>query len=231
MILQSLITGPSLLLHWQPLVAVLLYVSFILILLIILDALASRGSSLTLACAKLKPVIQGLALGVMIFWLLPFFIGRDEAMPLSSIHMFAGPLIRASLVAAIVMLIISLIPILGPLLDLTPGFDTFITGLIIYRVFAGPFLASAMARNGVTVSIYPGISLTLFYAMLAIILSLVFAWIASLLSSLMGVAVGKDRSGSIDFILVRGITVLSGLLPLFMYSQYALLNLKRLIGG
>jgi len=152
-------------------------------------------------------------------------------MPLNSIQLFAWPLIKASLVAIAVILIISFIPIIGPLLDYVPGFDTFITGLIIYRVFAGPFLSDVMARNGVTGSIYPGIAPTIFYAVLAIILSFVLAWIASLLSALVGVTVGEDRSGSVNFILVRGIAVLSGLLPLFMYSQYTLLNLKRLIGS
>jgi hypothetical protein len=65
----------------------------------------------------------------------------------------------------------SFIPIVGRIISHTPGVDTFIQGLVIFRVFSGGFIECLLERADIHVAnLYPGFWASVGYLVLAMVL-------------------------------------------------------------
>jgi hypothetical protein len=110
----------------------------------------------------------------------------------------------------------------------TPGLSDFIQGIIIFRLFSATFIEHFLEKASLSKDIYPGFWQSLGYFILATI----FVHACLLAFAAAGTKLSRDRySGEGTPSMFAGMIMvrLLGLVPLFMYASYAILNIQQMV--
>lgn len=230
---HSVLNGLSVLLHWQVWVALALFGLAHLVWLLgvgLLMGNSDSGRRMAAGCLTHMiggTVLQAVLLGLLVFFLTPIMLGGNQAMPVSLIGTLAWPILVASFTALVVGFLLAFIPIVGGLITNTPGLSDFIEGIIIFRIFSAAFLEGFLEKAGLSTDIYPGFWQSMGYFILATIFvyACLFAFAAA------GTKLSRDRfSGEGTPSMFAGMIMprLLGLVPLFMYANYATLSIQQM---
>ena len=129
--------------------------------------------------------------------------------------------------ALVITLVLSFLPIVGGLISKTPGVDTFIQGVVIFRVFSAGFIERILERADIHVAnLYPGFWASVGYLVLAtgLVYACFFAFAA------LGVTLSRNRysgDGAPPFFLGMALIPILGMLPLFMYANHVTLAIQQ----
>lgn len=232
---QSVWGGLAELLHWQVWVSLFFFHALQLAWFLGIGMLVSNSESgvrQTAGClthAIGGTIFQSLLLGAVVLFLTPLMLGGDQAMPLGFFSTFAWPIIKACLLALVVTFAITFIPVIGGFIHSTPGVDTFIQGMIIFRIFSAWVIESHLERAEIHVAnLYPGFWASVGY--LALSIALIYACLLGLTA--LGITLSKNRysgDGAPSFFLAMAAINIVGILPLFMYANHVTLAIRSVI--
>ncbi len=228
----SLSAGAAVLLSWKIWVSILIYlfVSFLpLALAAGLFSAVDSGSGAAGAGGCLfsvigRPLLQGVFVSFFVIFTLPLMLGSTNATPLADVITMAWPITKAGLIASVAVTVLCFIPIVGDLIANSIGIQTFMMGVIVFRLFFGVVEEQlALPENA---AIYPSLWGCLGY----LAISGVVVWALTMLGALVGSFLegsGHD-SASAGFALVFGplFGIVGGFLPLFMFVQYVELAIR-----
>jgi hypothetical protein len=230
--LQSVLDGFRLLAFWHVWLGVLFYVIGFGVYLLILSRIVAdngQGGRELAGCLTnliAGPVVQGVLTAIVVAFLLPILLGGENPLALSDISNFFWQIALAGIIGVVIAILVGLIPFVGRMLTDAPGVQTFIIGAVVFRLLAGPAVADILNRAGLTVEVYPSIWLTLAYMGIAV----VFFYVATLLVALVAARREESAGGMLLVVVGPAMSVLGGLLALFMYSAYTANSLLRAVG-
>jgi hypothetical protein len=233
---HSVLGGLAVLVHWQVWVAVVVYVALQFAWIMGIGMLMGResesGSRMATGCLTHLiggSIFQVLLLGGVVLFLTPLMLGGDQAMPLEFFTAFAWPIVKSCFLALVISLAVAFIPIVGKLISNAPGVDTFIQGVVIFRVFSAGIIEPHLQRANLHVaSLYPGFWASVGYLVLATVLvyACFFAFAA------LGVTLSRNRysgDSAPSFFLGMVLIPILGILPLFMYANHVTLAIQQAI--
>jgi len=229
---ESVWLGFSLLTRWQVWVGVFAYSVVTALAVAIAGYFSnSKNSNIStftpLVLIGVGSFFEALVLsGCIVAWLPLLLPGLNiSAFP----SVLGNPLlvVRVSIVSAVAVLILGILPLVGRLLQ-NPLVGKFVQALIIFRLVTPDCINTLTYRNGQPVSVYPGFWSVIGYAIIGLAISFLFAIIAGSISP-----VERENSNNqsqrprienmtgLGYVLTNGtLTALGSVLPLFMYSQY-----------
>jgi len=226
---DSITEGLSILSHWQIWAAVIVYAVVNNVALIVSGLIAGDESGGRQAAGCLFWLIGGTILqaamaGLLIAYLLPLLLGGEEANTLSEIFSAIWPLTKASGIACLTVIGLTLIPVAGQIVAHSPGIQSFLVCVIIFRLLVADGIEQLIQGNDLW-SVYPGFWQSAAYFLIASALiwitNIVFAYLMVLLEER-----GYDLSSILGLVVAPIIGVLVGLLPLFMYASYVQLAVR-----
>jgi hypothetical protein len=167
----------------------------------------------------LPSLIQLFLISMLINFLLPLFMGRDELIPPTYLSGEWWRIFKAGLFEYIML--IAFIPIIGEMASNTPGVSIFIIGMETFHRIAGSSLHYIQQINGTNIDIKPEFRTIICF----IILTWIIVWLFTLvivliLTSLNIISANLMQSG--NFFLGLAIGVIIGLLTLSVYISYVL---------
>lgn len=224
---SSVLHGFKVLAHWEVWLALVLYGVATFVWLWLIGRVLGGGESGKRQVAGCfvhaigGTLYQGLLQTLLVVWLMPIMLGGDDAIDLSYVPSFIGPLVFAAIISTVVVFFLTIVPLVGSLLENTPGLDTFLQGMIIFRLFSASYLSQVSGDSGG--SVYPGFWHSAGYVLVA----LVATWTLMLSLSALAHRFSKseEESEGVLFLLAPSLLKLAGLLPLFMYAGYVAQNL------
>ena len=231
---QSVFGGLGVLAHWQVWVGVVVYAALTFAWLVAIGILMGRKSESggLMAAGCLTHMIggiifQALLLGGLVLFLTPLMLGGDRAMPLGFFTTFAWPIVKSCFLAVVIAFAVGFIPIVGrPIMNL-PGVETFIQGVVIFRIFSAGFIELLLERANLHIAnLYPGFWASVGYLVIAIVL--VYACL--LIFSALGVTISRNRfsgEGAPSFLAGMVLMPILGILPLFMYANHVTLAIQQ----
>jgi hypothetical protein len=166
-------------------------------------------------------LFQALVLGCLLAWLSPVLLGLETRAAWANIEPFVIVAIRAGVIAALAISVLSFLPVVGRLVAGSPGVEILIGGGILFRLLSHPYLEGRLGRKITAASIYPGIAECLGYIALA--------FVAGRLLMLATLPLRpKLDQGPNRFVLIWGpaLDALVGLVVLFMYAGYVALSVQ-----
>lgn len=230
----SLLAGAGVLLSWKIWVLILLYLFLSLVPLALSAGLFSKaesgsGAAGTGGCLFEivgRPLIQGVFVSFFVIVALPLMLGAPNMTPLADVLPMAWPITKAGLVATIVVVGLCLIPVVGHLIASSAGAQTFLMGVIVFRLFFAD--AEQQMNLPEHASIYP----SLWHCLGYLVISALLVWLLTILGALVGTLLegtGHDSASS-GMALVIGplFGIAGGFLPLFMYVQYVKMAISAL---
>lgn len=232
---MSISEGLLILRHWQVWVAVILYMAINLAFLMIISIATigkgdQSGGRMAMGCLFHTvggAVLHALLMGSMVAFLLPILLGGTSATPISAIVSLLWPIVKAGVIAIVVVTILAFIPLIGQLIADSPGIHAFLEGVIILRVLSGYAIDQILTEADVQGIVYPGFWESIGFLVIAGVLVRVVMFGVALLSVPL-----KDTTGGELMTMTVGpvLGVLGGIIPLFMYSSYIRLSIMQLIG-
>lgn len=232
---HTVLGGLAILAHWQVWVAVVVYALLQCVWLmgigILMGGESESGGRMAAGCLTHMiggTIFQALLLGGLVLFLTPLMLGGDQAMPLRFFTEFAWPIIVSCFLALVVSFAVSFIPIIGRLISGTPGVDTFIQGVVIFRAFSAGVIERFLERADIHVAnLYPGFWASVGYLLLATAL----VYVCILVFSVLGVTLSRNRfsgeGGAPSFIVGMALMPILGILPLFMYANHVTLAIQQ----
>lgn len=112
-------------------------------------------------------LIQALILSLLLLWTLPVMLGLDANASWSAVEPFAMLAVRAGLVAALTIALLSFLPGLGTFLGGSPGLELLLGGGVLFRLLSHPYLEARLAKKIPAETLYPGFLECLAYLALA----------------------------------------------------------------
>ena len=226
---QSVVSGLSLLLHWQVWAAALLYAKA-----------TECGESLVgafgvdRASGKLRPgafltslfggpLLHSLLGGVLIVWLFPIMLGQSEATPPGLMLQCAGCIACSAVVAFLVVAALHFVPVVGEVVS-RAQISTLILDVVLFRVLSGRLVGSCSGVVGSLLAASPGFWACAGYLAVAFGLLKGVQVGAAMLLARTGILGNEDRelwARAILSTLAPALDLLCGLLPIFMYVRYA----------
>lgn len=171
------------------------------------------------------PLFHGFAMSVFVGFYLPMMLGSDEIMSSAWVMSALWPLAKAGVLAVIVVFVLCIVPVLGDFISNSPGTQTFLVGVIIFRLATGPVLAEASSKYSISSSVFPSLWSSIGYLVIAGLLVRVLLFGGAFLSAVPKKREVTDLVGAILMALAPSFGILGGLLPLFMYAQHVRLVL------
>jgi hypothetical protein len=231
---QSVVGGLAVLLHWQVWVAIVVYAAlqfaWIMGIGMLMGGNSESGGRQAAGCLTHMiggTIFQALLLGGVVLFLTPLMLGGDHAMPLSFFTTFAWPIVKACFLALVITLVLSFLPIVGGLISNTPGVDTFIQGVVIFRFFSAGFIERILDRANIHVAnLYPGFWSSVGY----LVLATVFVYACFFAFAALGVTLSRNRyseDSPASFFLGMALIPILGMLPLFMYANHVALAIQQ----
>lgn len=229
MFFQSVIQGFNIFTHWQVWVAIIMYVAIYFAYLISLNTFFNKddtNANIVVGCLVYtfgELLIHAFLMGSMIAFLLPILLGGTSATPVLVVISSLWSIIKIGLFATIAVMIIGFIPPFGQMISRTPGVQAFLEGLIIFRIFSSQIIYQLQTTSPIDVIIYPGFWATIGF----IIIALALVTIVIIVLTFISVYLENTVIGELmPEVLGPIIGVLSGFLPLFMYSTYVRLAIQ-----
>lgn len=166
-------------------------------------------------------LFQALVLGCLLVWLTPVLLELEVRASWASVQPFVMVAIRAGLVAALAISVLSFLPFVGRFLAGSPGMEILIGGGLLFRLLSHPYLEGRLVRKIPAASVYPGIWECLGY--------LALAFLAGRLLMLATLPLRpKPGEKPNRFVLIWGpaLDALVGLVVLFMYARFVALAVQ-----
>lgn len=160
-------------------------------------------------------LFQAFVLGCILVWLTPVLLELETRASWANVDPFVMVAIRAGVVAALAISVLSFLPFIGRFLAGSPGMEILIGGGLLFRLLSHPYLEGKLGHKIPPAAIYPGIWACLAY--------LAIAFVAGRLLMLATLPL-RPKIGEKPnrFVLVWGpaLDALVGLVVLFMYARY-----------
>ena len=166
-------------------------------------------------------LFQTLALSCLIAWLTPVLLGLEGRASWASIEPFLMVAIRAGVIAALAISLLSFLPFVGRFLGGSPGMEVLVGGGLLFRLLSHPYLEGRLGRKIAAASVYPRLGECLCYLLLA--------FLAGRLLMLATIPFRpKPGQRPNRFVLIWGPTLdaLVGLVVLFMYASFVAISVQ-----
>ncbi|HKY63325.1 MAG TPA: hypothetical protein VJR29_07905 [bacterium] len=166
-------------------------------------------------------LFQALVLGCLLVWLTPVLLGLQEKAAWASVEPFVMVAIRAGVIAAVAISILSFLPFVGRFLAGSPGIEVLFGGGLLFRLLSHPYLEGRLGRKIEAAAVYPNLWECLGY--------LALAFLAGRLLMLATIPLRpKPGERPNRFVLIGGPTLdaLVGLVVLFMYAGFVALSVE-----
>jgi hypothetical protein len=225
---KAVISGLSIFQYGDVWLVLFFYISAHIGLLLLIGGIGSKNESAGCLSYFIIGGIGEAALNsLLIAFLMYYMLGIPEIVSIAIIYKMLWELIKVGVLAAIVTLLITLIPIIGSFIANSPGLINFIQGLIIFRILASDFVSGMLTHYDATGSVYPSLLQLLGFFVIAAVLTWIITFIFALILEQLKMI---EEDSILILILAPLISVLSGLIPLFMYARFVSLALRRAIG-
>jgi hypothetical protein len=227
---KSIVGSLGYFLHWEFWLALVSYMGmFFLFSWAVLKISGEDENKQNLGCAFnaiFGPFYEGVTIGLFIIMLIPLVFGSGG---LPSLSLLFGEFTRialASAVSVVGIFLLSLIPVIGGLLNSIPTTLKFIQGIFVFRLlFSSPIEIIALS-NGYESVQYPGLFASIGYLVIAALLGA--AAIAALDTSMRRYSNSESDSDIIPTIfdvMMPTVGSFMGLFPLVMYMGYVRLSM------
>jgi len=228
---RSVAGGLGVLAHWEVWLAAAIYVAGIAAFMISMggvmggrDASAPRTAVGCLGLAIGGPIVQGALMAMMIAFLMPIMLGGTDPTPPSILAAHAVGIVLAGVAGIIAGILISLIPIVGGLVNHIPSVLTFVEGVVIFRILAGSLIGDLVGDVAVDTNVYPGFWTSLGFLLVAGAFSFGALLFLALITGSLG-----EAGESITSIVAPAFGAVVGLIPVFMYASYVTHSVRALI--
>lgn len=169
--------------------------------------------------------LQSFALAGYMVYLLPLVLFGAQTNSLSFVLSNAASIIITGIIAAVITIVLSLLPFVGALIARSESIQVFIQGVIIFRLVSEEVLSSSFGKAALERA-YPGFGACVGF----LAITLVFTIVAVLTFNFAKEAVLKEQAGKMaETVFNRVFRVIAGFLPVFMYIKYVGLSLSPLV--
>ena len=231
MFIESIFQGLTVLRFWQVWVGLVCYAGGTFAYLYFIGSIAGKeesGARMATGCLTYGlggPVVQGIMLSFLVVFLTPILLGGSETVPLSALAEFWWPIAKAGLIATVAGIALAFIPIIGQMVG--PGIQSFVQSVLVFRFFTTDIIQKILHDNAITGSVYPGFWASIGYLIVAgIVVRLIFLGVGVVQVSLQ--ERGKGELLEVFTLVIAPVfSLLGGLIPLMMYSQYVRLSIQQ----
>lgn len=234
---SSMLAGLGVLGHGSVWLGIFLLVAAQFAFLVITSAIFGGGESekqMMAGCLFTSlgaPVFQGFVMSVFVCFYPPLMLGGSGTMPSTVVLSYLWPLAKAGFIAVIALVLLCILPVLGSMIAESPGIQTFLLGVIIFRLVAGPAVAELSQKYSISSSVYPGFWSSIGYLIIAGVLARLVLFGGALISVVAKDRLRSEQAEAIVMALAPSVGVLGGILPLFMYTQHVQLALHAATGS
>ena len=225
---NSIVGGLKLFSNWQLWSTCIIYAAVMLIFFFIVSKItgdneeSGRGMVGCFTFAIGGIALEGILMSLTVIFLFPILLGQQSITPISEVLNFLWPIVKAGLIATVVVTIITIMPLIGNLIAYSPGAQTFLMGLIIFTLFTRDMFNAILSKSNIQGSIYP----TTWEIIGFIIIATALTWLLIGILSLISLPFGETALG--DMMSVFGgqvLGVFGGIITLCMYTNFILLSL------
>ncbi len=166
-------------------------------------------------------LFQTILIALFVFLLLPIFLGQSQSISWQAVEPLGFVAIRASLLALIIVTLISFLPFLGRWMAGSPGLETFLLATLTFR-FLSPLYINALVGDSIPMkSFFPGVWDSLGYLLMALVLTRLTMVVVFYLKK----PIGPYKSNQ-PGLWGPLIDILAGILPFLMYAQGVALRVQ-----
>lgn len=167
-------------------------------------------------------LFQALSLGLLLLWLLPVLLGVEAYPSWAAVEGFAMLAIRAGIVAALILSLLSFLPWVGTFMGGSPGLELLIGGAVLFRLLAHPYLEARLGHKIPGSAIFPGLWESLGYLLMAFLVGR----LAMLATLQLRSKPGEPHNA---FVRIWGpsLDCMIGIVVLYMYAQFVALRLHQ----
>jgi len=198
-------------------------VLFLAIIRWVTDQKESEDSASTGCLTQIIGVLcQALFLGFLLLLLTPVLLGQEARASWASVAPFALVAGRAGIAAALVITVLSFIPVFGRQLAGSPGLEILIGGGLLFRLLSHPYLEGKLGKKIPPAAIYPGVWACLGYLLLAFFAGRLLMLATFPLRSRPG-----EPLNAFSRVWGPSLDCLVGIVVLYMYAQFVSLHLQQ----
>jgi len=225
---NSIVGGLKLFSNWQVWSACIIYAVVMFIFFLIISKItgenedSGRGMVGCFTFAIGGIVLEGILMSLIVIFLFPILLGQQSITPIPEVLNFLWPIVKAGLIATVVVTIITIMPLIGNLIAFSPGAQTFLMGLIIFTLFTRDMFNVILSESNIQESIYPTIWGIIGFIIIATVLTWLLIGILSLISLIFGDAGLRDMMSMFGG---QVLGVFGGIITLCMYTNFILLSL------
>lgn len=128
---NSIVGGLKLFSNWQVWGACIIYAIVMLIFFFIISKItgdsedSGRGMVGYFTFAIGGIALEGILMSLTVIFLFPILLGQQSITPISEVLNFLWPIVKAGLIATVIVTIITIMPLIGNLIAYSPGAQTF----------------------------------------------------------------------------------------------------------
>ena len=225
---NSIVGGLKLFSNWQVWGACIIYAIVMFIFFFIVSKItgdnedSGRGMVGCFTFAIGGIALEGILMSLTVIFLFPILLGQQSITPISEVLNFLWPIVKADLIATVVVTIITIIPLIGNLIAYSPGAQTFLMGLIIFTLFTRDMFNTILSESNIQGSIYP----TTWEIIGFIIIATALTWLLIGILSLISLPFGETALGAMMSMFGGQVLgVFGGIITLCMYTNFIMLSL------
>jgi len=225
---NSIVGGLKFFSNWQVWGACIIYAIVMLIFFFIVSKItgndedSGRGMVGCFTFAVGGIALEGILMSLTVMFLFPILLGQQSITPISEVLNFLWPIVKAGLIATVIVTIITIMPLVGSLIAYSPGAQTFLMGLIIFTLFTRDMFNIILAESNIQSSIYPTTWEIIGFIIIATVLTWLLIGILSLISLPFGNTALRDMMSMFGG---QVLGVFGGIITLCMYTNFILLSL------
>jgi hypothetical protein len=156
-----------------------------------------------------------------VVFLFPILLGQQSITSFSEVLNFLWPIVKAGLIAIVIVTIITIMPLVGDLIAYSPGTQTFLMGFIIFRLFTKDMFNIILSESNIQGNIYP----TTWEFIGFIIIATALTWLLIGILSVISLPFSNTELGDIiPMIGGQVLGVLAGVVTLCMYTNFIILS-------
>lgn len=229
---NSIIGGLKLFSNWQVWSACILYAIVMFIFFFIVSKITGENEHFGREMAGYFTftiggiALEGVLMSLTVVFLFPILLGQQSITPISEVLNFLWTIIKAGLIATVIVTIITIIPLVGGLIAYSPGAQTFLMGFIIFRLFTRDMFNIILSESNIQSSIYP----TIWEFIGFLIIATALTWLLIGILSVISLAFSDTALG--DIMQMFGgqvLGVFGGIITLCMYINFIMLSLLNKI--
>lgn len=166
--------------------------------------------------------LEGILMSLTVIFLFPILLGQQSITPISEVLNFLWPIVKAGLIATVIVTIITILPLVGSLIAYSPGAQTFLMGVIIFRLFTKDMFNIILSESNIQGNIYP----TTWEIIGFIIIATALTWLLIGILSLISLPFGDTELGAMMSMFGGQVLgVFGGIITLCMYTNLILISL------